>query len=239
LVTIPTTVVDALQKERDDALVATKDARREAEEEQLVAAMVENVHDAAQVARLRKELESMVCSLHFLLLVGSGPWAMLAMPSLNALGFCRCKVKGGGSSLDEVASGAWEEAGSLQARLESQDVESGELRVVALWACCALFPHGVCDNMTEVNEHLCAASMCFHEAIEDGVRQGADSALAVVHFRFLGLVDVREVAEGLPKNTNDTNMALLMPHLEEAADTILAIASLDAVFHCPSPDHEG
>jgi hypothetical protein len=93
--------------------------------------------------------------------------------------------------------------------------------------------------MVEVNEHLYAASTCFHEAIADGVRQGADSALVVVHFCFLSLVDVHEVAEGLLENTNDTNMALLMPHLEEAADTILAIASLDAVFHCPSPDHEG
>jgi hypothetical protein len=31
--TIPTTVVNALQKEKDDALVAIEDARREAEEE--------------------------------------------------------------------------------------------------------------------------------------------------------------------------------------------------------------
>jgi hypothetical protein len=82
-----------------------------------VVAMVENVRDTAQVARLRKELKSMGWSLYFLLPVGSGPWAMLAMPSLNAPSFCQCKVKGGGSSLDEVASGAREEAGSLRARL--------------------------------------------------------------------------------------------------------------------------
>jgi hypothetical protein len=81
--------------------------------------------------------------------------------------------------------------------------------------------------------------MRFREAIEDGVRQGAASALAVVHFCFSGLVDVREVAEGLPRNTDDIDMALLMPQLEEAADAVLRISPLDVILHGPSPDHEG
>jgi hypothetical protein len=78
----------------------------------------------------------------------------------------------------------------------------------------------------------------FHEAVEDGIRQGAAFTLVVVHFCFRGLVDVGEVAEGLPRNTDDTDMALLMPHLEEAADAILAIAPLDAVLHSPSPNRK-
>jgi hypothetical protein len=47
------------------------------------------------------------------------------------------------------------------------------------------------------------------------------------------------VAEGLPKNTDDTDMALLMPHLEEATDAILAITPLDAVLRSPSPNRKG
>jgi hypothetical protein len=39
--------VKALQKEREDALRATKDAQREVEEERLVVAMTENIHDGA------------------------------------------------------------------------------------------------------------------------------------------------------------------------------------------------
>lgn len=46
-VTLHMVVVVALQKELEDALKATEDARREVKEEQSVAAMVENVHDAA------------------------------------------------------------------------------------------------------------------------------------------------------------------------------------------------
>lgn len=49
--------------------------------------------------------------------------------------------------------------------------------------------------MVEVNEHLRAASVSFHEAVEDGVWQGAASALAMVHFHFPALVDVSEVAD--------------------------------------------
>ena len=52
--------------------------------------------------------------------------------------------------------------------------------------------------MVEVNEHLHVVPTCFHEAMKDGIRQGAASALAVVHSHFSGLVDVGEVVEGLP-----------------------------------------
>ena len=61
----------------------------------------------------------------------------------------------------------------------------------------------------------------------------------MVHFRFADLVDIREVPEGLPRNTNDTDMVLLMPKLEEAADAVLRIALLDTVLHGPSSDREG
>ena len=63
--------------------------------------------------------------------------------------------------------------------------------------------------------------------------------MAVVQFCFSDLVDVSEVAKGLPKGTRDSNMALLMPHLEGAADAVLAIALLEAVLHGPSLDREG
>jgi hypothetical protein len=63
--------------------------------------------------------------------------------------------------------------------------------------------------------------------------------LAVVHFCFLGQVDVSEVAKGLPRGTRDSDMVLLMPHLEEAADAVLAIAPLGAVLRDPSLDRKG
>lgn len=64
-------------------------------------------------------------------------------------------------------------------------MESREPRVMALGACHAIFPWGMCDNAWEVNEHPRAAPVHFSKAVEDGVWQGAASALAVVHFRFL------------------------------------------------------
>jgi len=61
----------------------------------------------------------------------------------------------------------------------------------------------------------------------------------MVHFCFFDLVDVSEVAEGLPGGTRDFDMALMMPCLEEAIDAVLAIAPLQAVLYNPSPDREG
>lgn len=110
---------------------------------------------------------------------------------------------------------------------------------MALGACRALFPRGVCDNVTEVNKHLYTAPARFHEAVEVGVRQGAASALAVVHFLFPSLVDISEVAEGFPRNTKDSNVAFLMPRLEEATDAVLAIAPLVEILHDPLLEHEG
>jgi hypothetical protein len=52
-------------------------------------------------------------------------------------------------------------------------------------------------------------------------------------------MDVGEMVDGLPRNTNDTTMALLMPYLEEAANAVLAIAPLEAVLRGPSLDREG
>jgi hypothetical protein len=63
--------------------------------------------------------------------------------------------------------------------------------------------------------------------------------LAVVPFYFPNLVDIHEVVEGLPGNTNDTDMVLLMARLEEVVDAVLGIAPLDAVLCDPSRDHEG
>jgi hypothetical protein len=45
--------------------------------------------------------------------------------------------------------------------------------------------------------------------------------------------------EGLPGNTSDTDMVLLMSQLEEATDAVLGIAPLDMVLCGPSRDHEG
>jgi hypothetical protein len=118
-------------------------------------------------------------------------------------------------------------------------MESRELHVATLGVRHALFPWGVRDITVEVNEHLRAASVSFHEAMEDGVWQGAASALAMVHFRFLGLVDVSEVAEELPRDTRDSDMVLLMPLLEEAADTVLAVAPLEVILCGPLLDHKG
>lgn len=111
-----------------------------------------------------------------------------------------------------------------------------ELRVAALGACRALFPWEVHDNAAEVNEHLRAGSTRFRKAMEDGIRQGVASELAMVHSRFSNLVDVNEVAKGLPRGTRDSNMVLLMPCLEGAIDAVLAIAPLEVVLHSPSPD---
>ena len=76
----------------------------------------------------------------------------------------------------------------------------------------------------------------FHKVMEDGVRQGAASTLAVVHFRFLGLVDVREVAGGFLTGVNPNDLMFLMPHLEDAADAVLAIAPLEDILYGPSSD---
>jgi hypothetical protein len=65
------------------------------------------------------------------------------------------------------------------------------------------------------------------------------SALAMVHFWFLDLVDVYEVARGFPVSADPNDLALLMPRLEEAVDTILAIVPLEAILHGPSLDREG
>jgi hypothetical protein len=69
---------------------------------------------------------------------------------------------------------------------------------MALGACHALFLQGVCDNATEVSEHLRAMLARFREAMEDGIQQGAASALAMVHSHFSNLVGIGEVVEGLP-----------------------------------------
>lgn len=63
-------------------------------------------------------------------------------------------------------------------------------------------------------------------------------ALAMVQFCFPGQVDINEVVEGLPWDAKDSDMRFLMPCLEDAANTILAIAPFDAILHGPSPDHK-
>lgn len=64
-------------------------------------------------------------------------------------------------------------------------------------------------------------------------------ALAAVHFWFLGLVDVCEVARRFPVSVDPNDVAFLMPYLEEAADAVLAIAPLEAILRGPSLDREG
>lgn len=65
-----------------------------------------------------------------------------------------------------------EEASRLWAHLETPGAELRELRVVALGTCRALFPWGMHDNMTKVNEQLRTVPVHFHEATEDGIWQG-------------------------------------------------------------------
>jgi hypothetical protein len=59
-----------------------------------------------------------------------------------------------------------------------------------------------------------------------------------LRFHLPGLVDVSKVAEGFPENTRDSDVAFLMPRLEEAVDAVLAIAPLAEILHGPSSDHE-
>jgi hypothetical protein len=103
--------VEALWKEREDALVAIEDARREVEEERLAAVMPENVRDVAQVeaARLRMELEGMGRSLSLLLPTDAGLRATLPAFSFDASCPYRCRVEGGGMLLDGAAS--WDPRG--------------------------------------------------------------------------------------------------------------------------------
>jgi hypothetical protein len=61
----------------------------------------------------------------------------------------------------------------------------------------------------------------------------------MAHFHFPGLVDVNEVVEGFPENTRDSDMAFLMPRLEEAIDVVLAIALVAKILYGPLLDREG
>jgi hypothetical protein len=61
----------------------------------------------------------------------------------------------------------------------------------------------------------------------------------MVHFWFLDLVDVYEVARGIPVSADPNDMAFLMPRLEEATDTVLAIVPLEAIIRGPLLDREG
>lgn len=105
-ITLPSTTVEALQKEWEDTLTTTKDARREVKEEQLAAAMVDNVCDAAQVeaACLREELEGVGCSLPFSLFAGPGLRAALMAFNLDASCPCQCRGEGGDLPLGGAAS---------------------------------------------------------------------------------------------------------------------------------------
>jgi hypothetical protein len=61
----------------------------------------------------------------------------------------------------------------------------------------------------------------------------------MAHFHFPGLVDVNEVVERFPENTKDSNVAFLMPRLEEAINAVLAIAPLAKILYGPLLDREG
>lgn len=92
----------------------------------------------------------------------------------------------------------------------SQGDESRELCILTSRAYHALFPRGVRDNAQEVNEHLCAVPTCFPKTVEDGIRQGVASTLAIMYSHFSSLVNicmVREMASG----TDDDATELLMP----------------------------
>jgi len=73
--------------------------------------------------------------------------------------------------------------------------------------------------------------------VEDGVQKGAALVLAMVHFQFLDAVNVQEVVGISLRGIDPTDLAFLMPHLEDTADAILAIALLDDILHGPSSDY--
>lgn len=117
---LPTVAIEALQKERDDTLGATENARREFEEERLAATTAENVRDTAQAeaARLREELRSMVVPFASLFpSVLHGP--CLQCPTLTPLVFVGAESMEEVLRLTEQLHEAWEEACSLRAHLES------------------------------------------------------------------------------------------------------------------------
>ena len=55
--------------------------------------------------------------------------------------------------------------------------------------------------------------------------------LAMVYFCFVGLVNVHEVVGGFLTGIDTIDLAFLLPHLEEATDSILVIAPLDEILH--------
>jgi len=73
--------------------------------------------------------------------------------------------------------------------------------------------------------------------MEDGVRQGVASTMAMVYFCFAYLVNVHEVVGGILTGIDTIDLAFLLPHLEEATDNILVIAPLDEILHGLLLDH--
>ena len=55
--------------------------------------------------------------------------------------------------------------------------------------------------------------------------------LALVYFCFTCLVNVRVVVGGFLTGIDTIDLAFLLPHLEEATDSILVIAPLDEILH--------
>lgn len=68
-------------------------------------------------------------------------------------------------------------------------------------------------------------------------RSLSPSSLPMVHFWFLGSVDVHEVAGGIPTCIDPNDLAFLMPRMEDVADAILTIVPPDDILHGPSLDH--
>ena len=50
-------------------------------------------------------------------------------------------------------------------------------------------------------------------------------------------MDIPEVAGGFLTGVNPNDLTFLMPHLEDVADAVLAIAPLEDILRGPSPDH--
>lgn len=107
--------VKALQKELEDALRATEDAQREAEQERLVVAMVENIHDGAQVeaAHLRAELEGLGHSLPISLPTSTALWAVFLVFSFDTLVLVGLESREEVHHLSDQLHGTQEEVGRL------------------------------------------------------------------------------------------------------------------------------
>lgn len=132
-----------------------------------MAAMAENVRDATwtEVARLRVELEVWVVPFFHL----CSPWIADSRPRSHVVltfpTFAGAESREETHHLGKQLRRLQEEVGRLQGHLNACGAKMSELWIMALGACCALFPRGVHDNAVEVNARLRVTPERFCEAV--------------------------------------------------------------------------